>query len=365
MAEKKGKRRRRRGGVWKRGNQWWGSWAGPKGGRIRESLLADNYNDALKERNRNADQAEQIRKTGRPVPAEGPLRDYLDAFLEWQRPPRQTEESWMRTKGILALEEMKSLLDMPVQTIRREHIDTYATKQAAKKAAGTVYKELGVIKKLFNWLVDVREVLAKSPAAKYEPPCDKPKKRKRFLSKEEVDAALKGCPEWLRGIVTVAVYTGMRRSEVLRLRWRMIDLKGKLITLPKTKNGDERVVPLNREAFEVLGEQHSKDVRPNDLVFSPSKSGEGGSGDNVSKALKAVLNRLGIEDATLHDLRRTAGSHMRMKGADPLTIGEVLGHRDYRSMMIYQRADLTHRRKAVALLDDAYVPAKQEQEADD
>lgn len=354
------KQRRRRGGVFKREDYWWGSWTGEDGSRVRERLEARTYNDAVSERNAKQDRARQIRRTGRPAPATEPLRDYVEEFLNWQR-PRQTPESWLRTKGVLDLDALTPLLSLPVHTIRREDIDKFATKRAAERSAGTIFKELGVVKKMLNWLVDEKGVLDRSPAKKYQPPCDVPNGRKRFLSRSQVAAVLKASPDWLRPIVRIAIYTGMRRGEILGLRWSMVDLRNKLITLPTTKNGDERMIPLNREALDVIRGQHGKDAASHDHVFTPSESGEevaGDGGDNVSKAFKAVLQRLGIEGITFHDLRRTAGSFMRMKGADVLTIAEVLGHRDYRTTMIYQRADLEHRRKAVALLDGAYAPQK-------
>src|SRR5271165_219047 len=162
--------RRRKGGVYKRGDRWWGSWTGSDGTRQQKPLLAQNYNDAMDEVAANRRNAREIRKTGRPAPATEPLKDYVEAFLEWQR-PRQTPESWLRTKGVLELPDLQELLSKPVHAIRREDIDAFATKRAAKRSAGTIYKELGVVKKMFNWLVDTKEVLAKSPAKKYEPPC--------------------------------------------------------------------------------------------------------------------------------------------------------------------------------------------------
>ncbi len=60
------------------------------------------------------------------------------------------------------------------------------------------------------------------------------------------------CPPWLQPIAGLLAFTGMRRGEVLGLRWLDVDRKGGRILLPQTKNGDGRVVWLNTLACQVL-----------------------------------------------------------------------------------------------------------------
>ena len=63
---------------------------------------------------------------------------------------------------------------------------------------------------------------------------------------------LEACPEWLRPIAGLAVATGMRRGEILGLRWLDMDFEGGRIMLPQTKNGDGRIVYLNTLAQQAL-----------------------------------------------------------------------------------------------------------------
>ena len=49
----------------------------------------------------------------------------------------------------------------------------------------------------------------------------------RYLQETELEAVVTACPEWLRPIVMIAVATGMRRSEILKLRWLDVDLVNK------------------------------------------------------------------------------------------------------------------------------------------
>ena len=68
-----------------------------------------------------------------------------------------------------------------------------------------------------------------------------PAGRIRYLQPTELHAVLAACPESLRPIAGLLAFTGMRRSEVLGLRWLDIDRKGERILLPQTKNGPDSV----------------------------------------------------------------------------------------------------------------------------
>jgi integrase len=69
---------------------------------------------------------------------------------------------------------------------------------------------------------------------------------------DRVGSLLAACPEWLRPIVGFAVATGMRRSEILGMRWLDVDWNHASIMLPQTKNGEGRIVPLNQLALAAL-----------------------------------------------------------------------------------------------------------------
>ena len=147
--------------------------------------------------------------------------------------------------------------------------------------------------------------------------------RVRYLQPTELHAVLNACPEWLRPIAGLLAFTGMRRGEVLGLRWLDLDIKGGKIMLPQTKNGDGRIVWLNALASGVV---HSlKRGFPTAPIFS-----EDIKAHNVSIAFLRACRSVGIADFRLHDLRHTAASWMRMSGADLQDVAAMLGHRDLR-----------------------------------
>jgi len=87
----------------------------------------------------------------------------------------------------------------------------------------------------------------------------------RYLSPTEVKAVLKASPDWMRPAIGLAVFTGMRRGELLGLRWTDVDLEGRRVYLRETKNGSLRVLPLNNLAVQVF-ESLSKGL-PGDAVL--------------------------------------------------------------------------------------------------
>lgn len=121
-----------------------------------------------------------------------------------------------------------------------------------------------------------------------------------------------------------SIETAMRREEITGLEWDRIHLEQKYLTLPKTKNGDVREVPLSNRAVEILGKLATFD--------KPFNIGPVVITQMFAKACKAA----GIKDAHFHDARATALTRLSEK-LDVLELAKMVGHRDPRSLMIYYR----------------------------
>lgn len=108
-------------------------------------------------------------------------------------------------------------------------------------------------------------------------------------------------PEYARDFLLLALFTGMRRGELMRLRWENIDLIGNTLHLPNTKNGDPLDLPLSSFLVDLFSERH-KNASDSEWVFPGT--GEGGHFVEVKRALKRVRENSGVPFTT-HDLRRT------------------------------------------------------------
>jgi integrase len=174
--------------------------------------------------------------------------------------------------------------------------------------------------------------------------------RVRYLQPGELRAALEASPEWLRPIVALAACTGMRRSELLGLRWLNVDLENGRVMLSQTKNGEGRIVYLNQTAKAAIRcLVTSTATRSTDFLF------QGLTGEQVSMAFSRVCRALDISDFRFHDLRHTAASWLRMNGADIHTVAQLLGHKDLRMAARYQHLSPAFLADAVQKLDFAYA----------
>src|SRR5262249_5238136 len=140
--------------------------------------------------------------------------------------------------------------------------------------------------------------------------------RDRFLQSDELPrffAALDAEPnEHYRHLFLVALLTGVRRGNVLAMRWDQLHLDAATWTLPETKNGHPVTVVLVSEVVEILRERQAR-CGASPWVF-PGR-GKSGHLEEVKSAWQRILDRAGIADLRIHDLRRTLGSWQVATGA--------------------------------------------------
>ena len=183
-------------------------------------------------------------------------------------------------------------------------------------------------------------------------------KRQRYLSQLEIPLLLEHCRGYLKSIVIVAMFTGMRKGEILNLRWKpnanfpYVDFENEFICLPisqefSTKNNEERTIPMSQEVIEAIRaipKRRGKFVFENPKTRRPYRI--------IKRSFQTALKKAGIKDFKFHDLRHTAGSHLAMAGVDLLTEQEILGHRDPMTTRRYTHLNQKHKRLAIEKLSE-------------
>jgi len=155
-------------------------------------------------------------------------------------------------------------------------------------------------------------------------------------------------PQHIRPIVTVALNTGMRRGEILKLKWEDVDLRNGLLLVKDTKNGESRAVPINDAVREVLaGTVRRLDSQ---YVFCNPK---GQPLREIKHTFNSACRRAGIRNFMFHDLRHSAASFMAMGGVSLLAIGTILGHKTASMTKRYSHLSPEHLQGAVAAIDRA------------
>jgi integrase len=169
-----------------------------------------------------------------------------------------------------------------------------------------------------------------------------------FITPERLMAECVGPRAHLRPILILALNTGMRRGEILTLRWSQVDFARGLIHLVRTKSGKNRLVPINTVVREELLKIRSHSS--SEWLFPGSGTNKGIT--DVKKAFAGVCRDAGIVDLHFHDLRHTAAIRMAETGAEPTTIKDILGHSDLRMTDRYTHAVEARKRAALERIAD-------------
>ncbi len=230
----------------------------------------------------------------------------------------------------------------------RDHIDAPSNATQRKR-----YRH---VQAFLNWSVD-KGMRKENPIEEVEKP-SKREKQPTFLSPSELEKLLKkirehgetvtdihGNPsdvQWLIDIIQVAVCTGLRRGELLSLRWRDVKIDEELVTIRNqedftTKSGNERRVPLRSDALEVIRRLHTDDVDPDDPVFTDRK-GRRIKPNRATRRFKTFVKKAKLknkEDLHFHSLRHTCGAWLASSGVPLRVIQAILGHSTINVTEIY------------------------------
>ncbi len=204
---------------------------------------------------------------------------------------------------------------------------------------------LSVAVREWGWLDD-------NPMRRVTKPTE-PRGRVRFLSDDEREGLLDHCrasghPN-LYCIVLLALATGMRRGEIVGLRWADVDFTRSRITLFRTKNGEVRVVPLVGVVKQALAEHRAVRRSGTDLVFPRVLGGDEGFPES---AWKSAVASVALEDFRFHDLRHSAASYLAMNGASLLEVADVLGHKTLQMVRRYSHLSEAHTHGVVAAMNE-------------
>jgi integrase len=178
--------------------------------------------------------------------------------------------------------------------------------------------------------------------------------RTRYLSKAEINRLLSSClknqNKHLYPIVVLAISIGARKTEILTLQGQDIDFDRGVILLKETKNGDQRSLPLEGHAYDVLVKLYENQKLSSEYVFTSYKDKSKPMVD-IKKGWARVLDEAQIKDFRFHDLRHTAASYLAMDGASSTDIAEILGHKTLQMVRRYSHLSETHTKKVVASMN--------------
>lgn len=180
--------------------------------------------------------------------------------------------------------------------------------------------------------------------------------RTRWLAPEEEGSLRvsiqRGCPEHMPEL-DLALNTGLRLGEMYGLQWENVNLSRRVLTIPRSKNGEIRHVPLNATAIAALSELHKRSDGTGPVIRNPE--GEPLAGPRYW--FEPAVGRAKIRAFSWHCLRHTFASRLVMAGVDLRTVQELLGHKSIAMTVRYSHLSPTHTLAAVERLVGAVSDA--------
>ena len=278
------------------------------------------------------------------------IEDWLKKKNDISPETRHTNEGHLRNHVI------PSLGSIPLQKINADHIEDFILELQGKGMAdGTVRKIFNLVQTCFKY-AQKRELIGKNPFDLLENG-SKPKQsnpKVDYWTKDEVKEFFSNLDHRLRILFILAIYTGMRRGEILGLRWEDIDfgnnqfrifrssrpLQG-LTKSVKTVSGYRTItfsgvvkselikhLELLKEEKELFGNEYEDN---NLVVCQPN--GRRISLGNFTRFWKSIVDRTGMRYIRFHDLRHTCASLLLSADVHPKVVQEQLGHSSIRVTM--------------------------------
>lgn len=257
---------------------------------------------------------------------------YMDNYAKANKKSWLTDEFRLRNLlDFFGEYQLKAITPLLIEKFKASRLD-------AGNSKSTVNRYLALLKIVFRLAADWG-YSDSSPLKNVRLFSEKDTQKERYLTDAEERALLEHSTPRLRPIVLFALHTGMRRGEILSLKWADVDLSRKVIRVETAKNGRTRFIPINSTLSEELDKLRS--ARGKSTLVFPYKSVRTAF-ENACKKAKLALR--------FHDLRHTFATRLVEKGVDLITVQHLLGHHSVTMTQRYTHSSDDRKMSAVQLL---------------
>jgi len=251
----------------------------------------------------------------------------LDAYV------KVCKNRWESIRLMKFKREM-AIANMPIGAITPNDLAKW--RDSSMLQGSTVRREMVLLNAVFEIARKEWQWIEKNPLRDVKRPPDNPH-RKRLITLDEFNImadtlgydALEKCvsnDSQVALCMFIAEQTGMRSGEIVSLDWSQVDLVGRKVHLTKTKNGDERDVPLTLKAVALFQQLPKKNT-----CFTITDSQR----DFLFRSARSSAQLTGF---VFHDTRHNACTWMAKK-VDNITLAKIMGHRNPKSLMVYYNPD--------------------------
>lgn len=305
--------------LYKRKDVWWIYITRPDGTRIRRSSgtsdkkAAQEFHDKLK-----------YELWAEQKLDKKPKHTWDEAALKWIK--EKGDKKSIDSDICIIRWLTPHLRGMYLDDITRQVIMQLAEKKKAESSPSRANRYLALIRAILNRAVRIWEWLDKAPTLTLY---REPKVRVRYLTTPQIHKLMQELPEHLKPVFMFSIMTGLRRANILGLRWDQVDFNRRLIVIDgsEMKAGQTHVVPMAQSVVELLSRQLG---RHNAYVFTYN-------GEPIrwfDKTWRSALERAGITDYRWHDNRHTWASLLIQNGVPLNEVQEMGG---WHSISMVQR----------------------------
>lgn len=216
--------------------------------------------------------------------------------------------------------------------LSQQDIASFRDERLQSVAPSTTVRELAILSHVLE--VAMRDwglPLSKNVVKQVRRPVIRNERSRRLKLNEEqrlLDACDTGKIPFFRTLLIIAIETGMRRGELLGLKWSDFSHNRRVLSLTLTKNGSGREVPLSQRAFEALIVWREHPHVDQSTIF-PMRAG------TLEQAWRRLLNRSGVTALRFHDLRHEGVSRLFERGLNVIEVSSISGHKELRMLKRY------------------------------
>jgi integrase len=273
------------------------------------------------------------------------FEDFAKDFLETHS--KINKRSWRTDEYLLA--NLKAFFkNTYLSNIGAEIVERYKAQRIKQVSPATVNREIALIKTMLNKAAAWGRIPSNPISGRVVGKLKEKNARERILSPEETGRLIEVASPNLKPILTIALNTGMRRNEILSLKWENVNLSAGYIFIEDSKSGRSRKVPMNRliiDSFMGLPKR-------NQLVFyNPETKG---SFKDIKTSFKSACRRANIKGLRLHDLRHTFATRYIEAGGDIASLSKILGHAKIQMTMRYCNPTPEHMRLGIERIGELF-----------